>query len=1402
MFDSLVRFSVRQPIRVFAVALLVVWLGSLAVVHLPVEQTPDVAPPTLIVSARCAGAGAEQISQTVGAAVESQLEGLEGLVSMSSKSTDEGAYELTLTFQHGTELPLATARVQNHLGAVMSQLPEPVRREGFRTEQRPTDILLLVHLFFPRDSHNGSCLDHVVIERFRDAVKPVPGVAMVDVWGATNRSTNVRLDTAKLAACGLTPDRVVETLREHVTEVTVGRVQMASATDGLARQYMVSIPHGSTTLSACEDLVLKTSESGDAVRLGDVAQLQPSTEPADCEVTVNRLPTVGLAVYQVAGANAIDVARQIRVALRQVSQQFVENVDYAIKYDTTTAPRAAVRRMVGILGLVTVVMLLVVFVFRQNVRAMLAPLLATAVVLCGTFVVLFVFGFAINTMTLLGMLLAVGLVADDACTVSRRTLQGIQEELLPPGEAAEQALRELAAPLTVNAVVCAGVCLSSFLLSGVQGLLLQPFAVTLASAAGLSWLACFTVTPALCGAVLQGVSQETAGVAGAVNRTIGATASLHRVFAAMLGRRMLVALPLFGLLLAVTAIGLVQLPCVLLPEEDPGYLIVDTQLPDGCAREEMQKTLERVEGVVRRQWAVNNVVSVLGYSDCDKAMRLNQATSYVLLKPWKERWGTNSQLTSIKRALQMQLTDLTNAECSIHVAPPVRGLGNVLGFDLHLQDIGGVGPLRLQTVSDGLVQLANVQPGLEQVQCNYRADVPRYNLQVDRQTAKKLGISLTNLTETLQAFLGVVQENSLVVLDGQMPFLLQAECPTTGGMECLQTYSLVTPTGSRIPLSVILQVRETVGPSVVYRYDNRRAATLSGQPIPSFGLAHAINAIEATAQRSLPTPTAFAFSGAAATYREDSRWAIMVVAAVVAVVYLILVVDLRSWVLPLVVILSVPIALLGAVVALWIRAYDADIYTFAGFVLLAGLACRSSIHILTLAKQYRADGRLAVEAATDAVQECYPLILMTACVLTLAMVPLMIAGGAGGAALRSISTAIFGGMIAATAQAVWFVSVLFVVTQACDEALQRSREIPVREMWDSLQLRAFLRDALANLHLSPSGNSTRLVPNRIYTVTGPIAPTKLHTTLTHEHVLTDCTEDARNDERHYEIQQVLGRMRDVLDRYRLSNGRALVDCTPAYQGRDPELLARLSRATGILVLTNTGYSGVMDGKFLPRHVYEETVDQLAARWITEARNGIGDTKIRPGFIKIGVGATALSTIEQRLVRAAARAHLETGLTIVSDTPDGPAAIEQLAILEEEGVHPEAWVWAHAQDESNVKLILQAARRGAWVSFDGVASDSISQHVRLVQLLNSRDMLERVLVSHNESGYQVGKPRGGSIQGYCMIFKQFLSALFKVGLEVKDVEQLTVINPMHAFTVRIRTWTESQGKRTKREKQVR
>ncbi len=1047
------RFFINRPIFACVISIIIMILGGVTIPFLPVEQTPDITPPTVVVETTYPGASAEVVQETVAVPIEEQVNGVEDMIYMSSKSSDDGKYELTVTFEVGTDIDMATVLVQNRVAIAMPKLPEETKKEGVKTEKRSTNMVLMVNLTSEKDEKGKPRYDELYLsnfatQRIKDVLARVPGVGKVQIMGAKDFGMRFWLDPNKMKARGLTTAEVSDAIREQNVQVAAGRIGAPPTEADQQFQYTVNTLGRLTDAEQFQDMVLKVGEERRVVRAKDVARVELGAQSYDWEVQLNGDPSIAIAIYQLPGANALEVRNGIEQRMIELKEDFPNGMGYVMAYDTTMFVKASISEVIETLFIAVILVVLTVYIFLQDLRTTLIPAVTIPVALIGTFAVMMGLGMSINTLSLFGLVLAIGIVVDDAIVVVENTMRLIDTEGLSAKEATSKAMLEVTGPVVATTLVLLAVFVPTAVMSGITGRLYAQFSMTIATATVFSSINALTLSPALCGMLLRPSNSEKKGrdipILGlplklldaffaAFNKVFDVTTKGYTGIVGFTIRRAFISfLLLMGMLVAM-GYGFMNLPTGFIPDEDQGYFIVNAQLPDGATLPRTKKVLDKIEAILEETDGVKDRISVIGYSALDSLVTTNAGCVFVVLENWADRPDPNLHAAALVQEIQPKLAELRASISFAFLPPPITGLGNAGGFEYRLQDQGGKGLVELQKNGDALVETSMTNPRLSRLNNNFRATVPQIYLEVDRLKVKKMGIPLQTVFATLQTYLGSAYVNDFN-RDGRVyRVMMQADSEFRSSTKDIERLDVRNPAGRMVPLSTVVDIRDWAGPKTIYRYNMFPASTITGQPGLGFSSGQAVQAMEAMSDEVLPPGMGYEWSGV--TYQQivAGNQAPYIFTFAIILVYLFLAAQYESWSIPFAVIFSVPLALLGAILATWARGFDNNIYTQIGIVLLIGLAAKTAILIVEFAKQKHEEGLSVRDAAVEAARLRFRAILMTAFSFILGVLPLVVAAGAGAASRQSLGTAVAGGMTAATVLGIFFIPVSYYVVQRASE---------------------------------------------------------------------------------------------------------------------------------------------------------------------------------------------------------------------------------------------------------------------------------------------------------------------------------------------------------------------------------
>jgi hydrophobic/amphiphilic exporter-1 (mainly G- bacteria), HAE1 family len=1055
------RFFIERPIFANVIAIMTMLVGAVTLVGLPIERYPDITPPTVMVSTTYPGADAKVLSDTVAALVEQEVNGVQGMLYMNSTCSSDGSYKLTVTFEVGTDLDRAQVLVQNRLAIAQPRLPAEVQRQGITAKKQSTNIIMAVSLVSPDGRFDDLYLSNFANLRVKDELSRVYGVGEVQIIGAGNYGMRIWLDPRKLKARNLTTEVVLDAIREQNVQVAAGQVGQYPSPKAQGFQYNVTTLGRLTDPEEFGEIIVKADESGITdtgengrgasrlTRVKDVARVELGSQVYDQWCEIGGDPAATLAVFQLPGANALDVAKKIEAAMERLAPSFPEGLKYIVPFNTTIFVEESIFEVYKTLFEAGVLVLIVILVFLQDWRAVLIPATTVPVTIIGAFAALGVLGFSVNMLTLFGLVLAIGIVVDDAIVIVENAAHHIDHDKLPAKEATIKAMGEVIGPVIGITLVLMAVFLPTAFLGGITGQLYRQFALTIAATAIISAINALTLKPAQCATYLRPTPARKNAFYRGFNVVYDRCEAVYIAIVKRLVRHVLPVMVVFVALVAFTGWWLSRLPTGFLPVEDQGFAIVGIQLPDAASQERTRAVVAKVSAILKdkkKTPGIANWFLIGGQSIMDSSVASNAAAIYITYTPWSERTGKPGlSQDEIIGGLMGHFQEIREAMIFAFPPPAIMGLGVAGGFQIQIEDRGNVGLRELQQVIDEMVRDGNAQTGLAQLQSTFRAAVPLIYADVDRVKAKSLGVSLDSVFSTLQTALGSAYVNDFNKFGKSYQVRVQADQNFRLEPEDIRRLEVRNMQGQMVPLGTLVKVEKRLGPLVIPRYNLYPSASINGSAAPGFSSGQAMKLMEQMAARKLPSGMDSEWTGMSYQEKRVGGQATYVFGLAVLMVYLVLAAQYESWLMPAAVILVVPLALLGTVAAVAYRGMDNNIYTQIGIVLIIALASKNAILIVEFARELRAKGRTIIEAAVESSRLRFRPILMTSFAFILGIYPLVNATGAGAASRRSLGTAVFGGMLAATFLAVFFVPVFFVLMQRLSEFRRRPAPVQLPE---------------------------------------------------------------------------------------------------------------------------------------------------------------------------------------------------------------------------------------------------------------------------------------------------------------------------------------------------------------------
>jgi hydrophobic/amphiphilic exporter-1 (mainly G- bacteria), HAE1 family len=1037
----LAKFFIERPVLANVIALLTMLLGFVALFGLPVSQYPPITPPTVQVSTRYPGANARTLINTVALPIEQQVNGVENMLYMQSTSTNDGNYTLTVTFKVGTDLDFAQVLVQNRVASALASLPDAVQSNGVVTRKKSTAILQIVTLTSNEPRFDSLFLNNYASIRMRDVLARLPGVGDVTVFGIGQYSMRVWLNPQQLLARSLTPGDVINSIRQQNQEVAAGQIGTPPAASGQDFQLTVNVPGAFNDVEQFEDIIVKTDTaaggSRSITRLRDIARVELGAQTYSQFFTMDGKPAAGIAIFQLPEANALDIAKEVQLKLVELSKDFPPGIDYSIPFDTTKFVSASITEVYHTLIEAAVLVLIVILVFLQNWRATLVPATTVPVTIIGAFAAMAAMGFSVNMLTLLSIVLAIGIVVDDAIVVVEGVSLNI-ERGQSPHDASIAAMHELFGPIIGITLVLMSVFLPAAFMPGITGQMYRQFALVIAATALISAINAATLKPTQCALWLRAAVPGRRknwfyrGFDAVYDPIERAYARLIRGMIERSGLMLVIA----ALLIGFAVFALARIPTSFIPLEDQGYLLIAAQLPDAASLERTQAVMQRISAAALKTPGVEHAITIGGISALDgNASLANAGVVYLTLKDWGERDKHKGQdLKGLYRKLSQEMAQIESARILVVPPPPIQGIGNSGGFQMQVELTDGSFDYRkLQRISDVLVSEGNTQSGLERVMTTFRADVPQISAEINRSKAQALSVPIGSIFDTLQSYLGSTYTNQITKFGRVFPVFVQADSQFRLTPQDLRRYYVRSSKGDMVPIGTLADVDYTQGPALISLYNLYPSSSINGMTASGFSSGQSLQTMDQLAARTLPPGVSSEWTAMSYQEKLAGNSAYVVFALAMLLVYFVLAGQYGSWVTPAAVIFCVPLALLGTAGALLALGISNNLYTQIGLVLLIALSAKNAILIVEVARELRQHGHSITEAAVEAAHKRFRPIIMTSFAFILGVLPLVLARGAGASARASIGIAVFSGMIASTCLAVLFVPSFFVVLQRWQE---------------------------------------------------------------------------------------------------------------------------------------------------------------------------------------------------------------------------------------------------------------------------------------------------------------------------------------------------------------------------------
>lgn len=1018
------KFFLSRPIFACVLSILIVLIGLIALFVLPVEQYPNIVPPQVQITIAYPGASAQVIADTVAAPLEEQINGVEDMIYMYSESSSSGNYTLNVFFQIGSDINQALNNVQDRVDVAMSQLPDEVQKEGVIVRKQTPTILLVVALESPDGRYDDLFVNNYATIHIAEALQRLNGISNATVINAENYAMRIWLRPDKMTQLKISTDTIINAIKEQNNDYPLGQLGMPPTKGNVPLALPVTSLGRLSEPKEYENIILRANPDGATVTIGDVGRAELGAQSYSVTGGISGKPAALIAVYQDYGANALDIDKEVKNTLKQLSQRFPPGLKYSIPYDTTTYIKVSINEVEKTLFEAAILVALVVFVFLQSMRATLIPVIAMIVSIVGTFIGLHILGFSLNTLTLFGLVLAIGIVVDDAIVVVENVERNMREKNLPPGEAALIAMQEVSGPIVAIVFVLCAVFLPVAFLGGIAGMLYKQFAITIAISVVFSGFVALTLSPVLAAYLFKKEHKENK-LAKWFNRSLDSVTKLYTKGAEWILAHWIVGVIAFVFVMAAIVILLKIIPTSFVPQEDQGYLFTFAELPDGASLQRTQEVGAIVEPIVMKNPAVDNFIELSGFSLIDNIPQMTVATYFVMLKNWDERKTKAMRAEGVLASLNQELFSLPEANLFTVNPPAIPGLGTVGGFEFWIINQGEGGEERLEEVVGQFIEKAKERPELGQMMTSIKTHSLQFYAEVDRIKARALKVSIGSIYETLQSLLGSVYVNNFNKYGHVFQVLIQAEPNFRTTLEEIGNIYIQAETKDMVPLKSLVTFHYSSGPNLVSRFNNFPAAKINGGPAQGYSSGQATAAMEGLAKEILPLDMEYSWSGIVYQAKAAGGSSPVVLAGALLLVFLILAALYERWSLPLSILLGVPFGILGALLAILIRGIDNDVYFQIGLVTLIALAAKNAILIVEFAIDARKQGLSAREAALQGARQRFRAILMTSFTFILGVMPLVISSGAGAASRHSVGTGVMGGMLFATVFGVFFIPLFY-----------------------------------------------------------------------------------------------------------------------------------------------------------------------------------------------------------------------------------------------------------------------------------------------------------------------------------------------------------------------------------------
>lgn len=1040
----MVKFFINRPIFATVLALIIVVAGLVTLNVLPIAQYPDITPPTVQVSAVYPGADAQTVSQTVGLPIEQQVNGVDGMLYMSSNSSSSGAYSLTITFAVGTDIDMATVMVQNRVSIAQSSLPEAVIVQGITTKKQSSNIVMMLSMTSHDSIYDGLYLSNYASLNLTDQLARLPGVGSVSVMGAGSYSMRIWLDPEVMRIRNLTPAMIFDAISTQNRQVSAGYVGQPIAQANNPYQYTLTVKGRLTTPEEFGNIILRTEEGGKILRLKDVARIELGSSSYNVTSQLRGRQAAAIAIYQLPGSNSLEVSKAVRKKMEEIAPTLPQGVEYGVTLDTTEVINASIDEVLVTFLETTALVVLVIFLFLQNFRAVIIPCITIPVSLIGTLAVMGALGFSVNTLTLFGLILAIAIVVDDAIVVVENSSRYMDTGKYTAREAVTKAMGEIVGPIVGVVLVLLAVFIPTTFIGGISGQLYKQFALTIAAATVLSGINSLTLTPALCALFLQVTKEPKFFVFKAFNKVYDKTQKVYDDVVDRMLKHQVITLIIFLIVSATAAIMFMRWPSTFIPEEDDGYFLISTQLPPASSLPRTEAVSRKINKILDTYPEVKTYMGISGFSVMGGGELPNAGTYFVVLKNWSERKGKGQTAQDVVNRFNREAYGIQEAQIFALVPPAIPGLGASGGLQLQLEDRRNLGPTEMQHAIETLLETYHTKPELLSLSSMYQANVPQYRLNIDRDKVQLLGLQLSDVFSTLSYYMGAAYVNDFVEFGRIYQVKIEAGGQAQKVIDDVMRLSLENSAGKMVPFSAFTEAKQELGLDQINLYNMYSSASITCIANPKYSSGEAIKAMEDLIEEQLGNSFGYEWTSVAYQETQAGSTTMLIFGMALLVAFLVLSAQYESWTSPLAAIMGLPIALLGAILGCFIMGVPVSVYTQIGIILLIALSAKNGILIVEFARDYRAAGNSIRESALEAGHVRLRPILMTSFAFVLGVMPLLFATGAGAASRISLGAAVVFGMAINTIFATIFIPSFYEWMQTIQERWldKKEKQVP------------------------------------------------------------------------------------------------------------------------------------------------------------------------------------------------------------------------------------------------------------------------------------------------------------------------------------------------------------------------